>query len=378
MTKQLTSLLLSAVFSAAALAQLPAETIPSNQSLPESYPDSWMFAHDANFASLVTGRVVIFDPAADTLEYKGALDASQFATFIESSTRPELYVAESHYARTTRGQRTDTVTIYDKASLKQIDEILLPSNKRAQIVTNKFATRLVDNDNYLLVFAFTPATSVYVIDVASRKVISEVPVPGCSMIYPAGQRGFVSLCGNGSILHVSLNKDGSIEKQEKIEGVFDPSADPLFDKPTYVGDTAYFPSFKGQMLPIKMANKIQVQKPWSLLNDADKNEGWRPSGWQIASSDKERNLYMLMRKNSGNGDHKTGGNELWVYDVKRAKRTQRIALKTDGFSVEVNKKSGLIVVTNINMGIDVYNLSGELQREISGIGAMPIILHAKR
>jgi methylamine dehydrogenase heavy chain len=379
MTKTLSTLLLTAFIGVSAQAELPPEKIPATETLSAEYPDTWMFAHDANFFSLVTGKVVIFDAAAETQEYKGAIDAAQFATFMESSTRPELYVAESHYERTTRGKRTDVITIYDKASLNRIDEIVLPGTKRAQIVTNKYSMQLVDNDKYLLVFGFTPATSVFVIDIAERKLLNEVQVPGCSMIYPAGKRGFVSMCGDGSLLHVALNKDGSVKAQDKTTGVFDASVDPLFDKPAYYKGAAYYPTFKGDMQVIKMGEKVKPKKIWSLLNDVDRAEGWRPSGWQIASINDKGELFMLMRKNAKDGDHKFGGDEVWVYDVKKKKRTRRIALAQQGFSIEASSaKSDLLVVTNVNMGVDVYNQDGDKQRELSGIGMMPIILHSKR
>lgn len=379
MTKTLSTLLLTALIGVGAQAELPAEKIPAVNKLPAEYPDTWMFAHDANFFSLVTGKVVIFDAAAETEEYKGAIDAAQFATFIESSEQAELYVAESHYARTTRGKRTDVITIYDKATLNRIDEIVLPGSKRAQIVTNKYAMRLVDNDQYLLVFGFTPASSVFVIDIAQRKLLHEVQVPGCSMIYPAGKRGFVSMCGDGSLLHVALNKDGTVKTQDKTTGVFDANIDPLFDKPAYHKRMAYYPTFKGDLQPIKMGDKLKVKKRWSLLNDADRAEGWRPSGWQIASTNDKGELFVLMRKNAKDGDHKFGGDEVWVFDAKKKKRTRRISLPVQGFSIQASSvAANLLVVTNVNMGVDIYNQQGEKQRELSGIGMMPIVLHAQR
>lgn len=370
---------MSLLFSVAASAELSPENIPKVATLPADYPASWVFAHDTNFYSLLTGKVVIIDVAADSHEYKGAIDAAQFATFVESSTRSELYVAETFYTRGTRGERTDAVTIYDKATLKRIAEIILPGKKRAQIVTNKFATRLIDNDNYLLIFNFTPASSVTVIDIDKRAVLNEIPVPGCSMIYPTGQRGFSSMCGDGSLLTISLDKKGGVSKQEKLPAVFNIDDDPLFDKPAYIGETAYFPTFQGAMQPIALANKPKVLPRWSLVSKRDAKDNWRPSGWQIISANNSGELYVLMQKNGSNGSHKEGGEEVWVFDAKKRKRIRRIALEQPGFSIEVTAgKQALLVVTNVEMGIDVYSLDGKLQRHIGAAGAMPIILHAKR
>lgn len=361
-----------------ALAELPAEKIPNTVTLPEKYPSTWVFAHDANFASLLTGRVVILDVAAETQEYKGALDAAQFATFIESSTRNELYVAETFYSRGTRGERTDAVTIYDKATLKVIDEVVLPGGKRAQIVTNKFAMRLIDDDSLLLVFNFTPASSVTVIDVASRKILNEIPVPGCSMIYPSGKRGFSTLCGNGDLQNFVLNEEGAVKTQGRTDKLFDIDADPLFDKPAYINDIAYFPSFLGDIQAVRMSAKPKKLDRWSLLNETDASENWRPSGWQIISAD-QTYLYVLMQRNGELGSHKYGGEEVWVIDPKKKKRLRRVPLINGGFSIQaVSGGEGYLVVTEPGMDISVYDLEGQHLRVIGGAAAMPLILHAQR
>lgn len=370
---------MSMLLSVAASAELSPEKIPNVATLPADYPASWVFAHDTNFYSLLTGKVVIVDVAADSHEYKGAIDAAQFATFVESSTRSELYVAESFYARGTRGERTDAVTIYDKATLKRIGEIILPGKKRAQIVTNKFATQLIDNDNYLLVFNFTPASSVTVIDIDKRTVLNEIPMPGCSMIYPTGERGFTSLCGDGSLLTVQLDSRGAVSKQEKLSAAFNIDDDPLFDKPAYIDETAYFPSFNGAMQPIRLSTKPKVLPRWPLVSKRDAKDNWRPSGWQIISANNSGKLYVLMQKNASNGSHKEGGEEVWVFDARKRKRIRTIALQQPGFSIEVTAgKQAFLVVTNVEMGIDVYTLDGKFQRHIGAAGAMPIVLHAKR
>ena len=68
-----------------ARAEIAPEPIPSVATLPKTYPDTWLFAHDANFHSLIAGKVVIVDVAADTQEVKGMIDAAQMATFAEAA-----------------------------------------------------------------------------------------------------------------------------------------------------------------------------------------------------------------------------------------------------------------------------------------------------
>ena len=363
-----------------AKAELSPEPIPNVAVLPSDYPDNWIFAHDVNFASLLTGQVVVLDIAADTKEYKGSLDASQFGTFIQSAKRDELYVGETFYSRGTRGDRTDVVTIYDKATLKRIDEIVLPGGKRAQIVINKFAMQLIDEDRYLLVLNFTPAISVTVIDIEKREVLSEIPIGGCNMIYPSGKRGFSSLCGDGTLMSVSLDKQGNIVDRTRSDVFFNPDEDPIFDKPVYLDGTAFFPSFAGKMQPIEMSKTPTILPTWSLIDSQAAIENWRPSGWQIISGN-DGLLYVLMQKNGFPGSHKSGGEEVWVFDPSQKKRIRRILLNSPGFSIEVTPgKSPLLAVTGTDMSIWIYDTKGKLQRNISvgAPSAMPIMLNAKR
>lgn len=362
-------------------AQLDPELIPSIEVMPDTYPDSVIFAHDANFDALIAGRIVLVDVASDNKNYLGALDASQFASFIQSANRDELYVAETFYTRGTRGKRQDVISIYDKKNIKIIDEIILPGSKRGLVVTNKYTLQLIDNDKYLMVYNFTPAASVTMIDIASRTILSNTDIPGCALVYPSGKRGFSSLCSNGSIYSAQFDQQGKLLEQSRSEPVFNIEQDPLFDKPIYHQKTAYYPSFLGSVLPINFsAAKPQVGKSWSLLTDQERKENWRPGGWQIAAGDDQGKLYMLMHKDGSDGSHKSGGPEIWIYDLKSQKRIQKIVLKTWGVSVEVTRGANpYMVVTNANMQLDVYHAeNGEWIKEIGGTAAMPFILHAMR
>ena len=381
------NLKLASLFATAALtasfayAELPAEQIPNVAKLSADYPQSLLFVHDVNFDALIAGRVVLVDIAPDTHNYKGALDAAQFASFTESAERDELYVAETFYSRGTRGERTDVISIYDKANLTRLGEIVLPGGKRGQVVANRYTLQLVDNDRYLFLFNFTPAASITLIDVESREILSETQIPGCSLIYPTGERGFSSLCSNGSLFTAQFDKKGQLGAQSKLPPFFNVDDDPLFDKPVFHDGTAYFPSFKGQIQPIDLSsNSPELMPAWSLLNDAERSENWRPGGWQIASVSQSGLIYVLMHRDGTNGSHKSGGSEVWVFDPSKKQRANRFELKEWGVSIEVTGgKDPYLVVTNGDMQLDVYAAnSGKWLKMIGGTAAMPFNLHAVR
>ena len=363
------------------MAELPAETLPRIEKLGPEFSDSVIFAHDANFNALIAGKVVVLDVAAKTRNYLGAMDASQFASFVQSSSRKELYVAETHYSRGTRGKRSDVVTIYDRENLNVIAEIDLPGGKRGQVVSHRYSFQLLDNDRYLAVFNFTPAASVQLIDLETRTTINDIQIPGCGLIYPTGTRGFSSLCSNGALYTVQFDQAGKITKQSKISPFFKVDQDPLFDKPIYHQGTAYFPSYLGMLQAIDLSKSEPVVKePWSLLTEREKKQNWRPGGWQIASVDDAGQAYFLMHKDGFDGSHKSGGSEVWVYHLKNQQRIKKIPLKDGGISIELSRgENPYLVVSNANFDIDVYNAnSGKWLKMIGGTAAMPFSLHAVR
>lgn len=361
-----------------ARAELPSEPLMKIDTLPAEYPNTWILAHDVNFPALVAGKVVILDVAAENNEYKGTMSASQFASFAASKSRNEIYVAETFYSKGSRGVRTDLLTVYDAATLGIVAEINLPGAKRGQFVSNKFMMPLISSDRYLLLLNFSPAATVSVIDLDSRAIISEIDISGCNMIYPTGNRGFSSLCGDGSMVSFKLAKDGSVEESIRTASFFDVDEDPLFDKPVYIGTTAYFPSFHSKMQPVDFSSsEPKILESWSLVSEEEQAQNWRPSGWQIASSHKSGELYVLMQKNGYNGSHKFGGDEVWVFDAEKRQRLRRIVLEAPGFSIEVTQgDKPYLVVNNQDASISVYTSEGDWVRDIGGAGVMPIALRA--
>ncbi len=369
------------ILTALARAELSPEPIPSVKTLPSDYPDTWIFAHDANFQSLVTGKVIVLDVAAETNEYKGMIDAAQMASFIESKHQPLLYVAESFYDRSTRGKRTDVVTIYDKSTLAIVGEIPIANNHRAQIVLNKNAMQLIDDDKFLLVYGFTPAQSVIVIDTEQRKVVNEISTAGCAMAYPAGKRGFMSLCSDGGALAIQVDDSGKEIERHTVASFFSVDDDPLFDKAVYMDQTAYFVSYLGRVQGIDLSGSVpKLLDTWSLVSDEEAEQNWRPGGWQITAADNDNNLYVIMHENGYNGSHKFGGEQVWVFDTKTQKKISTVSLNKNAFSIEMtNSKQPYLTVTNVEMGMDIYSASGEFLKYINvGDAAMPIMLHAVR
>lgn len=363
-----------------AAAELPVEPVGVVEKLPAQWPATWVQAHDTNFYALSDGKVVIFDVAAENRNYKGSIPAGQFASYIASATRPELYVAETYYSQRVRGTRHDVITVHDKTTLAPVAEIELPGGKRGQYVTFMNTLQLLNGEKWLAVYNFSPAATVSIIDLDARRIIGEVSIAGCAMIYPTGRRNFMSLCSDGVMLVSALDEQGGVAKQWRTKRFFDADTDPLFAMPALIGRTAYFPTFHGDVQPVDLSgDEPKVLQRWSLVDAAERKSRWRPGGWQIATAHGSGRLYVLMHPDGYNGSHKDGGPEVWVFEAGTGRRIARHVLKNRGISIAVTAgDKPYLVVTNASYQIDVYSADDGKWLRMFGDHAvtMPMVLHA--
>jgi methylamine dehydrogenase heavy chain len=360
---------------------LPNEPIPSVAELSAQYPASWVYVQDLHFNSLPDGRAAIVDVAADVRAFKGQVPVAQFGTLLPATTKPEIYVAETFFSRMTRGERTDVITIWDKATLKTKGEIVLPGGKRGQFVTLRNSFQLTNGEKWALLFNFTPASSVSVIDIDARKILNEIDLPGCSLIYPSGARGFTSLCADGTMTSIELGADGKVANSSTSKPINDIDHDPMFMTPAMVGKTAWFVTFKGNIHGLDLANtKARDLGTFQMPKEKTAEGEWRPGGWQVISADAAGRLYVLMNPAGKEGSHKDGGSEVWVVDPAKKQRVARIPLQNPAVSVEVTAQSTpLLVASRTDGSLDVYDgTSGTFQRTLAQVVHDPMTMTASR
>lgn len=360
---------------------LPEEPIPAVITLPARWPASYVMIHDFHFNALVDGRVMIVDTAAPDNPVKGMVRAAQFANMLVSPRRGEVLTSETFYSRLTRGERTDAVTIWDMKTLQPKGEILLPGGKRQQSVTYPQLFQFTNAEKWALVANFTPAQSVSVLDLDSRKVISEIDLPGCAQIYPTGERGFTSLCADGSLFSVKLGADGQAVSSKTVENVQDIDNQPLFSTPAWVGSTAWFVSYRGQIQAIDFSGEVARPMPGSFnVGTADGAEPeWRPGGWQVIATDGAGRLFVLMSPNGREGSHKDGGTEVWVMDIAAKSRVARIALRGVATAISLTREtSPRLIIARGDGVVDVHDpVSGAFLRSLGTAGgANPILITA--
>ena len=369
---------LSLLVATSAFGQIEPEPTGVIRSLPETWPAHWIIAQDGAFFHMLNGKFIVLDADSDNAagRVKGMFDASFIAQFYQARSKPEMYVAESFYSRGNRGERTDVITIYDKSTLSPIDEVVIPAKRISGMPTN-YHLQAVDGERFLLAYNFTPATSVSVVDIVNREFVTEIPIPGCSLVYPMSGRGFASLCTDGTMMSVQLDEAGNQASTSRTDVFFDANNDPLMEKAAMIDGVAYFPSFLGRVVPVDLTgDEPDVGDAWSLVGDEP--GGWRPGGLAVTATDAAGRMYVLMHPEGYEGSHKDPGTEVWVFDVEREARVDRIALELPAISIGLTRDDApLLVTTNVNLEIDVYDVdSGDYQRTLNGTGAQtPFLLH---
>ena len=369
---------LTILIATSAFGQIQPEPTGVIQTLPENYPGHWIIAQDGAFFHMLDGKLIVLDADSDDPagRIKGMFNASFIAQFYQAKTRPEMYVTETFYSRGVRGERTDVLTIYDKRTLVPTGEVVIPPKRASQMPLN-YHLQLVDDERIALVYNFTPATSVSVVDIVNREFLGEIPIPGCSLVYPMAGRGWASLCTDGSMMSVRLDEDGNQASTARTDVFFDANNDPLMEKAAMIDGVAYFPTFLGRVVPVDLTgDEPEVRDEWSLIGDEE--GGWRPGGLAVTGVDAAGRMYVLMHPEGYEGSHKDPGTEVWVFDVGAKRRVGRIELQLPAITIGVTQDDDpLLVTTNINLEIDVYDIdSGDYQRTLSGTGAQtPFLLH---
>jgi methylamine dehydrogenase heavy chain len=332
---------------------LPTDPTLKIEKLPAKYPTTWAFL---NYAG---DRIELRNVGSDTREVKAQLQARDSATLLVSDKRPEIYVADTVWSRGVRGTRTDFITIYDSQTLNVAGEIVLPGTKRALITAMEGLLAFTDDQRLALVFNFTPASSVTVVDLVKRQPLGEIEIPGCSLVYPSGARGFSTLCSSGTLLSVRLDANGAAAGRSESKAFNPLDSDPLFTQSAIVGGVRYFPSLHGRVQPIDMkTDDVKILPDWPLVTPAERAANWRPSGWQLITSDEQKLLYVLMQPDAHEGTHKDAAAEVWVYNTASKARVKRLRLVRRGSSIALTHGAEPLLLVQSGERLDVYDPQG--------------------
>jgi methylamine dehydrogenase heavy chain len=291
----------------------------SIEPLPSKSPH-WVYVVDEAFFNEIDARVRLFD--GDSYRHLGQIDAGFSPGVIQSPDGSTTAVATTYYARGGHGERTDVVEFTDNSTLAIAGEIVLPP-KRAQIPPTYFNVGYSADSRFVYVAYLTPAASFGVLDPADKTVLAEIDTAGCVLVIPSGPNRVSSLCDSGRLLTVTLDLQGHEASRALSEALFDPDADPVFIQGVPTADGYAFVSFLGQVHEVDFSGpQPSIRKPWSLVSATERGH-WRPGGSQpVAINRALGRLYAAMHR-GGEGSHKEGGTEIWVFDLKTHQRLAR-------------------------------------------------------
>ncbi len=335
---------------------------------------------------------VIFD--GDSGKMEGSIPAGYIPNLAIAPDNSQFFVSETYWAHLSRGKRDDQVSVFDAKTLKLVKEITLPGRALANKAQN-FDINASGSRAY--VYIMHPAASVAWVDLRRQVLGGTVEIPGCALVFPWGERGFSSLCGDGSLATVVLADDGTA-KVTHTKPFFDANKDPIFENSFVDRDTgrAIFLSYTGLIYPAQLGADTTVEKPWSIQQAAGypapgtgvQELAWRPGGEQLAAYHKASGrLYVLMH--TGNfWTHKQRGSEIWVLDTRKHVLLSRFALQpapTSGAAEEhlplysniavSQDEKPLLYLPTYSAGIVVFDGStGEELRKIEAADSGQIVV----
>jgi methylamine dehydrogenase heavy chain len=336
---------------AAALADLPIE----HPGVVELKPDNGHRLYIADKtppAHAVDSKIRIID--GDDFSILGQLTNGSFGTFSISADRKTLFDATSFFSRGDHGTRTDVLEYYDTTTLKPRSETILLT-KRA--MSNQYSVFLVESAGakYLIVQNATPASSISIVDLATKTLLSEIPTAGCFGIYASTKvpGRFSTLCGDGAALTVDFDSKGKEIGRKRSATLFDPEKDALFISGVKMGEKTIFISFLGNVHVIDFSGEVAAQEaPWTFLDAKEQAAHWRPGGYSnIAYSPSNGQLYLGMHPDGREGSHKTPAAEIWKVDVAKHLVTGRV--KSEGANyLQVSKEAHPLLFT-VNVTADI-------------------------
>lgn len=370
-----TALVVGALAPGCALARPP--PLPSERAgvvvLPAAPGAHWVWVDDIAFLNMPDGRATLID--GDTGKMLGMLSTGYgFDSVVVPKSASVIYSPESYYSLGTRGTRTDVVTVYDARHLAPVDEIALPP-KRAIIMPTRSAAALTDDDRFLLIYDFTPAQSVTVVDTRTRRFVADIGTPGCALVYPTGPRSFFSICSNGALLQVKLNDHGAAAAITRTPQLFNPQKDPLEQQGVRFGNTWLFTSFHGWVYPMEHTARGERRgRRWSLFTAAERARHWRTGGLQyLAIYRPADELYVIVHR----GDvatRKAPGTQVWVYNIATHRRVQRIRLRDAAGSILVTQDKDPLLFTCFigSRALEVYQArTGRYLRTVADVAETP-------
>lgn len=316
----------------------------------------------------------IFD--AGTGKMVGMVSTSRDSDLAIDPDGKFYYVAETMWTKVNRGTRMDFISVYDSKTLKLLTEIPTPG----RLIVGGFNTNflLSDDGKTAYDYNFDPASSVNIIDMAKRKFVRAIELPGCASLIPNPGVGFSALCADGTLATVAVK--GATQEITRSAEFFDAAADPIYSNVAYdrKKKMAVLLSYTGQVRTVAMGAAPVVSAPLSIqeaggMRAADVKPldvAWYPGGMQpMALHRPSGTVWVLMHKGEY-WSHKEGAEEIWGLDLAAKKLIKRIPVKGHPRNIEITQDDAAMIMVNgmENNATIIDSKTGEVKHEIENAG----------
>jgi methylamine dehydrogenase heavy chain len=285
-------------------------------------------------------------------------------------------VAETMWTKVNRGTRMDFISVYDSKTLKLVTEIPTPG----RLIVGGFNTNflLSDDGKTAYDYNFDPASSVNIIDMAKRKFMRAIELPGCASLIPNEGVGFSALCADGTLATVAVK--GTTQEITRSAEFFDAAADPIYSNVVFdrKKKMAVLLSYTGLVRTVTMGAAPVVSAPFSIqeaggMRAADVKPldiAWYPGGMQPTALHRPSGtLWVLMHKGEY-WSHKEGAEEIWGVDLATKKVVKRYPVKGHPRNIEITQDDAAMIMINgmENNAAIIDSKTGEVKHEIENAG----------
>ena len=304
---------------------IPQLEVPSVGTLGDVQPH-WVFVNRGNGQD----GTRIFD--GDTGRMKGMVNMYGQDSFSFDPLGKNFYVAQTQWTKQDRGERQDSLLVYDVHSLKLVSEIAVPGR---MLIGNRTHNLVITSDGkHALVYNMRPSSSVNVVDLDKRAFVSKIELPGCATMFTNTVNGFSALCSNGTLATVAM--DGAAPVITRSAPFFSATEDPIYDTSILDAKTgnATMLSYSGLITPVTLGAVPKIGAAWSIQQAAHMRKAtytpmdvnWMPGGRQpIAVHFASGRIYVLMHMGEYWSEYEPA-EEIWVLDGNTHRLIGRHAL----------------------------------------------------
>lgn len=287
------------------------------------------------------------------------------------------FVAETIWSKVNRGTRQDLVSVYDSKTLKLLGEIPTPG----RLIVGGFSTNFVltDDGKTAYDYNFDPASSVNIIDLAKRKFVRAIELPGCAGMIPNPGVGFSSLCADGTIATVAIK--GATQDITRTEPFFDAAADPIWSNTVYDRrkKQVVMLSYTGMVRTATVGAKVEVGAPFSIqeaggMRAADVKPldiAWYPGGMQPMALHRPTGVLWVLMHKGEYWSHKEGAEEIWGIDLAAKKVVKRYPVEDEPSNIQITQDDAAMIMVN-GGGKDaviIDSKTGEVKHKIENGGS---------